>query len=374
MAGKPFRRKGSKRWIVVVEMPRNAAGERVQKFLYGATRREVQDKQTKLLRELATGTHFDPTDATVATYLDHWLAARRPHLALTTYQRYERAVRLSLKPTLGALALAKLTGGHVSAWVGTYAADHKPESVRTVLTVLKAALKQAVGWHLIQTNPAAGVQSPRDRRPPADLWDAPTAARVLAALPTDGYGILWHLLLMCGMRRGEALGLRWQDTDLDRGVIAIRRALVPDNSAIPLAVSEGKNPTSRRAVALFPETVELLRAHRLAEQTTTAAAGVAWSESRVVCARDAKGTPLHLTTLWKKWRRFLRVLGLPPIRIYDLRHEHATLLLLRGVHPKVVQERLGHTSPAFTLERYSHVLEGLQQRVITELGSLTGDE
>jgi integrase len=373
MAGKPFKR--GKRWCAVVELPRDpATNERRQRFLYGATRKEVADKQVALLRELATGTHFDPTDAGVGAFLDHWLAARRPDLALTTYQRYERAVRVGLKPALGSLPLAKLTSGHVAAWVGKYATDHKPETVRTVLIVLRAALKQAVEWRMIPANPATGVRPPKDRAPRRDLWDAPTAARVLAALPRDGYGILWHLALLCGVRLGEGLGLRWQDVDLARGAIAIRRALVQDHTAIALAESLPKTAAGRRAVALFPETVTLLRDHREAERGRAAAAGLAWAESRLVCARDAAGGELKMTTMRKRWRKLLAGLGVPYVRPHDLRHEHATLLLLRKVHPKIVQERLGHASVGITLDLYSHVLEGMQGEVVARLGSLVGDE
>ena len=160
---------------------------------------------------------------------------------------------------------------------------------------------------------------------------------------------LWHTLAMTGLRRGEALGLRWQDVDLEAGRLAVRRALVPCGREV--LVSEPKTARGRRVVALDPETVEVLK-RQAARQLEVQQASAAWAETGLVFTGD-DGEALHPEVVSRCFRKAVKEAMLPEIRLHDLRHTHATLALQAGIHPKVVSERLGHATVSITLDTYS---------------------
>lgn len=189
----------------------------------------------------------------------------------------------------------------------------------------------------------------------------------LAATRDDRLHPLWRLLLATGLRRGEALGLRWDDLDLARGLLYVRRSLTVADGR-PL-VQLPKTARSRRAVPLDAGTVAALRAHAARQAAEAHAAGEAWTPSNSVFTTPL-GTPLHPDNVSEAFRRTVRALPLRPIRLHSLRHTCATLALAQGAHPKVVADLLGHESVKLTLDTYSHAVPGLAREAVDSVSEL----
>ncbi len=184
----------------------------------------------------------------------------------------------------------------------------------------------------------------------------------------DRLEALLIVALSTGMRSGEMLGLQWKAIDLDRGRIGVVASLQP-NLAHELVLMEPKTPRSRRAIDIEPRVVLALRRHRAAQAMERRVAGVAWVDNDLVFTAPT-GAPIDGRALIRAWfRPLLAKAGLPSIRIHDLRHSYASIALARGVHPKVVQEALGHSTIAVTLDLYSHVVPSLQREAAKEMGA-----
>ena len=222
-------------------------------------------------------------------------------------------------------------------------------------------------WGGLARNPADLADPPRvaahghERR----TWSAEQLAAFLTSQHDDRHYALWHTLAMTGMRRGEALGLRWQDVDLEAGRLSVRRAPVPCGREV--LVSEPKTACGRRVVALDPETVAVLKdqaARQLKEQQDAG-----WTETGLVFTCE-DGAALHPEIVSRLFRKAVKESMLPVIRLHDLRHTHATLALRAGIHPKVVSERLGHATVSITLDTYSHAIPAMQEEAAAMIAGL----
>ncbi len=237
--------------------------------------------------------------------------------------------------------------------------------------ILHKALKDAVKWGVALRNVTETVTPPRKSTremqvlPPADL------KTLLYAAEEAGMGSLLLLAAHTGLRRGELLGLKWQDVELSQGMLSVQRALrvVSGKGYI---VAEPKSSADRRRISLGPVAVTALRQHGATQAELRLGLGPLWRDEDWVFTRS-DGRHLDPDVVTHRFRKLVQGLDIPRIRLHDLRHTHATLLLLAGVHPKVVQERLGHSSIAITLDTYSHVLPGLQEKAALAFESTLED-
>jgi integrase len=308
-----------------------------------------------------------PAAGTVDAYLSQWLAHAKGRVRGKTYEGYGGMLRLYLSPALGGVPLRDLTPLHLQdLYSGLLARGLSGGTVLNLHLVLVQAFGQAARWGLVAVSPAAGVQPPRPRRPEMAVVDAPLAERILGAVCGTSFELPVAMAICTGMRRGEILGLRWKDLDPDYSVAHVRRSLQTTGGA--LRFEEPKTRRSRRAVDL-PETLRPYLDRQKAAQGTRRAACPDWSDLDLVID-GGNGRPVNPDTLSSGWYRFARRRGLPHIRFHDLRHAHATLMLLQGVHPKVVSERLGHASVGITLDTYSHVLPTMQAEAVRAFDSL----
>ena len=299
-------------------------------------------------------------------FLKRWLrdyAAVR--VAAKTFERYAEIVRLHLIPALGHHPLAKLQPLHIQAHYSQALQDGRRDGkggllAQTVLhhhRILKEALQQAVRWQLLARNPADAVDPPRPRRREMRaLDDAPTAVLLTAAEGTSLH-IPVLLAVTTGLRRGEVVGLRWSDVDLDAETLAVRQCV--EQTKAGLSFKEPKTAKGRRVVAVPRITTEALRRHKAEQAKQRLLLGPAYHDQGLVCARpDGRiWAPQALSAAFSALAHRLHL----PIGFHGLRHSHATQLLKQGVHPKIVSERLGHATVGITLDVYSHVLPGMQE-------------
>lgn len=315
---------------------------------------------------------LEETEAySVSEYLLEWLSHTRARVRITTYEGYEGLIRIHAIPSLGELPLSSLSPLHLQR---LYARLLLPEgclssgSVLNLHLVLSQALGQAVRWGLIEHNPARGASPPRPERPEPRVLDPSLAEQILSLLPGTLVESPAAIALATGMRRGEILALRWSDLDSGLTVAQVRRTLHPTQAG--LSFSEPKTRRSRRAVALpsmLRPYLNRARSDQQARRTTCPS----WKELDLVIDRG-DGGPLNPDTLSSRWRKFLLRNKLPHVRFHDLRHAHATFMLLKGVHPKVVSERLGHASVGTTLDIYSHVIPTMQTEAVRAFDELFG--
>jgi integrase len=240
--------------------------------------------------------------------------------------------------------------------------------VRLIHALLHNALKQAVRWRVLNVNPADAVDAPRVERKEFRSLDADEANQLLETARTDRLRALYVTALTCGMRQGELLGLRWTDLDLERGALAVRQQVMRVGGE--WRFSEPKTKAGRRVITMPAVAIDALREHRRQQLEERLRAGGQWRENGLVFTNRV-GNPIEKQNLMRRsfWP-LLDCAGLPRIRFHDLRHTAATLLLAEGLHPKVVQERLGHSTIAVTMDVYSHVGMTLQREAADTLDRL----
>ena len=318
------------------------------------------------IRDRENGDYVPPVDLTVREYLeDRWLPSLSAEdLDAASIDIYSEHVG-RIVPYIGAVPLQKLNRNDVAVMAARLASEVRPKTGRplsaatrrSLLGVLQHALGDAVAAGLLRSDPAADVKKPKVRRQPMNTWTAAQLATFLRATQDDRLGPLWHLLGTTGMRRGEALGLYWAHTDLDHGRLALQR----QRKVVRYEVVEGPLKTDKpRPVALDAGTVAVLRRQQDQQLQDLADWGAAWAGTGHVFTRE-DGTPWHPDRVRVLFQQALKTVDVPRIRMHDLRHTWATLALQAGVHPKVVQERLGHANIRITLDTYSHVLPDLQE-------------
>jgi integrase len=286
-------------------------------------------------------------------------------------------VEAYIVPRLGSTPLQSLTPAKLNAFYadllesGAVKTGGKlsARTVRYTHTILRKALSEAVRWSLLTRNIADQADPPRERsgsRTQMRVWSAIELRAFLDHVADDRLSAAYFLAATTGMRRGEVLGLRWRDLDLDAGRLGISQTLITVD--YEMRFSTPKTDRGRRSVALDPMTVTALRAHRTRQLEERLAASC-YQDIDLVFARE-DGAPFHPDRFSDLFDQYVRKAGLPRIRLHDLRHTHATLALSAGVHPKVVSERLGHSSVSITLDVYSHAIPAMQEDAAAKVAAL----
>lgn len=367
------------RWYVVIDLDRDESGARRQKWHSGfATRRAAEKALTAILSARDNGVYVPPERLTMAQYLsERWLPAIEGSIRPTTFDGYARHVRVYVVPRLGRTQLQQLTPDRISAFYRdlTKAGGKvgQPLSASTVCHVhatLHRALQDAVRWGYLVRNPATAAVKPRQRgAASADIatWTATELGAFLQHVRGDRLFAAWQLAASTGLRRGEILGLRWSDVDLDARRLSVRQTVTTAGNRV--VMGEPKTSRGRRNVALDRATVEILVAWRADQERERLALGSAWQDAGLVFTRE-DGSCVHPDTFSFWFDRHVRTSGLRRIRLHDLRHTHASLALQAGVAAKVVSERLGHSTVAFTLDVYSHVIPALEEDAAERVAAL----
>lgn len=341
------------------------------------TRTDARKWLNARLNEVTQGRTSNVSASTLDEYLTEWVAALRlTGLEPTTLNWYRSAVETHIVPALGRVRLDRLSPTRIDAFLATKAESGRidgkgglgPTSIRRLRTTLSKALSDAVRKGLITENPMKRVDPLRIPRSDvtATVWSPETISTFLAATRTDRLFPLWRLAAMTGLRREELAALKWPDLDLKAGVVSIRRARVDVGGEV--IVKGPKSPASRRLVDLDAETLAVLRRWRKRQVKERLTAGPAWEPGEWVFA-DKIGRPWRPDGITYRFTKAIKSAGVPPTDIRGLRHAHATALLATGAHPKIVQERLGHSSIKVTMDIYSSVLPGIQREAVERLAS-----
>jgi integrase len=373
-------KKGNRYYAVIYEGVDPATGKERRRWYPAGTRKAEADKLvTALVKRRNDGDYRAPEKITLGAYLTNkWLPAQRAQLRPSTLDSYERNIRLHVIPRLGNVALQQLAPEDLDGFYGELLASGRREgggglsnkTVRYVHGILHKALADAQRKGTVLRNVAALADAPKlssSKKREARVWNAGELRAFLLGVGDERAHAAFFLAAHTGMRRGEVLGLRWADVDLDKARLSVRQAII--SVAYQVKVSDVKTGTGRRTINLDTRTVGVLRAWRKAALAERMLVGPAFADNDLVFPRP-DGTPTHPDAFSQAFDRAVVRLGLPIISLHDLRHTHATLLLRAGVPVKVVSERLGHASPAFTLTVYQHVIPGMQEEAASLFSEL----
>ena len=347
-------------WVRTAEGPK-------RRYVSGKNKTEARAALKKIKADKDGGLVFDTPALTLGEYLERWLHdSVRDTVRQRTWERYEQIVRLHLKPSLGHVRLKDLSPAHVR---GLYRekldASLSPRTVQYVHVTLHKALKDAVSDGLIARNVTEGVKAPRPKKKEVNALSPEQARALLEAAREDRMEALYVLAVHCGLRQGELLGLRWDDVDLEGGTLMVRRtlSLTEEHGHI----FEAPKNSRGRAVKLTRVAARALKDHLGRQLGEIDALGGDYRDGGLVFPSE-RGQPMRQHTLTRgSFEKLLQKARLPRIRFHDLRHTCATLLLGKGVHPKLVQELLGHATISITLDTYSHVLPGMGDRTASAM-------
>lgn len=365
-------------WAIVLEGRDPETGQRRRRWhSFAGSKRQAQIECARLIAELQGGAAVDPSRETVAVFLTRWLEHMRGQVAPRTHERYGELVCKHLVPLVGGLTLTKMQPSHISsAYAKALTSGRRdgagglsPRTVHHLHRVLRQALQQALRWQLLTRNPADAVRPPKvERRQMRTLDPDQTVTLIEAARGTNMFMPIL-LGVLCGLRRSEATALRWRAIDLDHGQLSVTASTEQTGSGIrEKETKSGKG----RTVALPALMLDELRQHRIRQAEMLLQLGVRLTDEHHVVARE-DGEPLQPRSLTHAFVKFIRRHGLPQVRLHDLRHSHATHLLAAGVHPKIAQERLGHSSVSVTIDLYSHILPGMQAEAVSRVDAVLRD-
>jgi integrase len=344
------------RWEARISLP---DGKR--KCFYGKTHQDVARRLSEAHHEVESGLPLLNERQTLGQYLETWLETVKSQIRPSSWRRYSDLVRVHPIPALGKTVLSKLTAQQVQLfYTRKVNSGLSPTTVHHIHGMLHRALKDALRLGLVQRNVTEMVNAPRREHHEMATLSEEQSRQLLDAVAGDRFEALYVLALTTGMRQGELLALRWQDVDLEGATLQVRINVQEAGGKYILA--EPKTSYSRRRIALSQLAVAAVRAHRIEQNKERLALGAVWDTSLDLVFPNAIGGVMIPDNLAKRsFKRYLAKAGLPPIRFHDLRHTAATLLLSRGINPKVLCEMLGHANISITLRVYAHVTPHMQQ-------------
>jgi integrase len=353
-------------------------GRRERKTVISETQRKVADELARIRHELATDTYIEPAACTLGDWLDKWMVQyKKGELKRSTYESYERLIRTHIKPSLGNIPLAKLQPhmlqGFYNEKLESGRLDDKEGGLSTRMVryfhaIIRQALQQAVREGILPRNVADATSPPVIRNKQMRPLTEDELLKFFEVAKEDRLFPAFVLVATTGLRRGEVCGLKWDCVDLEEGVLITRRQLLILDDGLHLE-EDTKSKRGRRRITLTDDAVRELKAHRARQAEEQLLLGKAYQKNNLVFCK-ADGTKIDPREFTKHFQRLLEEAGLPRVRLHDLRHTHASLLLARGVHPKIVQERLGHSSITMTLDLYSHMTPGLDEAAAATLNGL----
>jgi integrase len=368
-----IRKRSKNSWSIVIDVGKDpVTGKRKQQWhTVTGTKRDAERLLREMLVDMEKGTYVKPNRLTLGDWLNQWLNDYVAiHLTPSTIESYSYIVRQHLIPGLGSIPLAQLRPYHIQDYYARALRSGRiigegglsPTSVLYHHRILREALDHGVRMEIVARNAADSVDPPRRNHPVMTVLSPGDIPAFLDSAQDSPYYVYFCSQFCTGCRPGEGLASRWRSFNDDLTCLYITETARKLNSG-KYVIKEPKTPNSRRNVSLPASLTALLKQHKIDQEILWLRMGRKLTADDFVFAQ-ADGNLPDPSSITRSFAEVLKNAGLPHIRIHDLRHTHATLLLKEGVHPKIVSERLGHASVAITLDIYSHVLPGLQEAAV----------
>lgn len=360
------------RWTAAYFVP-DRFGKRRRRYVYGDSPDAVEEKLVQLRQLVRSGTPVAPAGLTLAEYLAEWLdQVAAPRVRASTLTSYRHSVNRYLVPHLGRRKLAALTARDVRMFLATLARDGVGErTAQLTHATLRAALEDAVREEIIPRNVARLVRAPRPEQAEREPLTVDQVRVLLGSVREHRLYALFVVVAVLGMRRSEVLGLRWEDVDLDAGVLRVQRGL--QRAGGSLVTLPTKTRRSARVVPLPGVVVRALRGHRKAQEAERLALGPRWPDLGYVFTTPV-GTPIDPRNCTRMVQNAVRRAGLPAVRLHDFRHGCVSVLLALGIPPRTVMEIVGHSTLEMTMNVYAHVTLDDKRSALDQLGELLDGE
>jgi len=336
---------------------------------YFKTKRDAKNWLNEMQNKVKTGYSLSSTKISLREYLVEYLISIQTSVRPKTIIQYRRIVNNHINPIIGTYKLDEIKPNHIQNFYNSKL--EKGTSERTVIlihAVLHKALRQAVLWGILGWNPSDAVIKPKKKKAEIKVLNDVQVRNLLLVAKGSSIEVLIHTAITTGLRFGELLGLKWSDLDWNNRTLQIQRQVyfLPQKGNV---FAELKTKASQRTIVLGKTTLELLKTHWKEQQTLKEEMKETWHDLDLIFPSQT-GNPNDKGNLSRRFKKLLETAGLPPIRFHDLRHTAATLMLLQGINPKIVQERLGHSDISMTLNTYSHVLPSMQQDAADKIDEL----
>ncbi len=349
-------------------------GKQIQRSVYGATQQEVRKKLAQVTTDIDGGTYKEPCKMTLSQWLDIWSTEYLGGVKPKTVESYCCQIKIHIKPALGAVKLETLNTHMIQKFYNSLSKERNgkpglsPKSIKIVHGVLHKALQQAVSIGYIKFNPSDACTIPRVERKEIKPLDNEAIIKFLKAIQGHRFEDVYLTLLFTGMRRGEVCGLTWDHVNLEKGTILINRQLqnIPGQPGAFRLVST--KSSKGRTISVAASVVEILKKHRAKQAEARLLAGPIWKDENFVFTDDV-GSHLSPNTLYHNYKRLVASIGMPDVRLHDLRHSYAVAALRAGDDIKTVQGNLGHHTASFTLDTYGHVTEEMKQASADRMNS-----
>lgn len=386
MTGRLVEEIKGKKYTIIIEAgrdPQTGKRKRIYRTVTGR-KPDAEREMARIIRELEQGTYIEPSRTTVAEYLRYWLEAYGGNLAPSTFASYNRIVNTHLIPGLGGIELLKLQPLQIQTYYSRKLkggrADGKgglsPRSVQYHHTVLREALQHAVKWQMLHRNPADATEPPRPQKAEIHPLEPDQLDKLLSV--ADGHKDKWLYMFAAysGLRQGEILALTWSAVGIDekKPYARIQQTVGYINGEGFIFRPIGKTKKSRREIALLDKAVYALRQRKKQQLEEKLSAAPGEYQKSDLIFTDWLGRPLDPSGLTRRFKHLATKTGFPGVRFHDLRHTFATMMLKLGIHPKIVQEMLGHETISITMDTYSHVIKGMQQEAVDRVNDYLNNE
>lgn len=342
-------------------------GKRIEKSFKTKTAAREWVKQS--ISQIDAGLSIQGAQYKTNKYLQEWLVTKKNHIKANTLKQYEQVIKQHIAPVLGDVKLRDLTPIMLQRFYNLKLENGTSENTVALMhRVLRGALRQAHMMGLIVRNPLVSVRCPKPERKEMKTLNESQVRNLLLVARSTGLEALLHITVTTGLRMGEVIGLKWEDLDMGTGSLRVQRQVQREKGK-GLVFSQPKSAKSRRVIILGPSAIDKLKLHYQQQHWSKLIAGDRWEENDLIFPNTI-GKPMEHSRLLKDFKEILKKAELPIIRFHDLRHTAATLMLQAGIHPKIVQETLGHADISLTMNTYSHALPTLQKEAAAKMDEL----